>query len=130
MAQNVTTVREALLAELMQDADAIVKRLEALDVDLAAKIERSSADAASKAFLVSKLRFETMVIENEKRLIDAGRYAAAQIGSELNVAAAPIQAAAGAYRHAGMRAVAIQFGIALTGGIVGGLVVAVVGRLL
>lgn len=130
MAQNVTTVREALLAELMQDADAIVKRLEALDVDLAAKIERSSADAANKAFLAWKLRFESMVIENEKRLIDAGRYAAAQIGSELNVAAAPINAATGAYRHAGMRAIAVQFGVALAGGIAGGIAVAIAGGLL
>jgi capsid protein len=124
MATNVTNAREALMAELLEDVDKLIKRIEQVDATLADKIEQAAKDAASKAFLSAKLNFETMINDNERKLIEAGRYAAAQIGNQMNDSASQI-IAANALLARKARGFALWIvGCTLVAGVLGGFVVA------
>ena len=48
MAKDPTTAREAMVAQMMEDFDAIVRRLEQVDADLAAKTSEAVRDAERK----------------------------------------------------------------------------------
>lgn len=120
MGGNVSTAREALMAELLQDADALVRRFEQADEALSGKIERATTDAAGKAFLTAKLNFESVIEQNSDRLMDAGRVAAAQIGNQLNSGAVQLVAANAALERKALRFVLLLAGFALIAGIVGG----------
>ncbi|WP_244832307.1 hypothetical protein [Caballeronia sp. TF1N1] len=108
------------MAELLQDADALVRRFEQADEALSGKIERATTDAAAKAFLAAKLNFESVIEQNSDKLIDAGRVAAAQIGNQLNGSAAHIVAANAALERKALRLVLLLVGLALIASIVGG----------
>jgi hypothetical protein len=122
MGGNVSTAREALMAELLQDADALVRRFEQADEILSGKIERATTDAAAKAFLAAKLNFESVIEQNGNKLIESGRVAAAQIGNQLNVGAAQLVAANVALDRKAWRFVVLLAVFALTAGIVGGFI--------
>lgn len=119
MTGNVSTAREALMAELLQDADALVRRFEQADEALSGKIERATTDAAGKAFLAAKLNFESVIEQNGNKLIEAGRVAAAQIGNQLNSGAAHFVAANAALERKARRFVALLAVLAFIAGIVG-----------
>ena len=80
MAKDPTTAREAMVAQMMEDFDAIVRRLEQVDADLAAKTSEAVRDAAGKVLLQTQLNFESMMEEQRNALVQAGREAAARIG--------------------------------------------------
>ncbi|SAK83315.1 hypothetical protein AWB77_04270 [Caballeronia fortuita] len=122
MGGNVSTVREALMAELLQDADALVRRFEQADEVLSGKIERATTDAAAKAFLAAKLNFESVIEQNSNKLLEAGRVAAAQVGNQLNSGAVQLVAANAAFEHKARRLVMLLGVFALTAGIVGGFI--------
>ncbi|CBJ36122.1 conserved hypothethical protein (plasmid) [Ralstonia solanacearum CMR15] len=122
MGGNVSTAREALMAELLQDADALVRRFEQADEALSGKIERATTDAAGKAFLAAKLNFESVIDQNANKLIEAGRVAAAQIGNQLNGGAAQLVAANASLERKARRFVALLAGFAFVAGAVGGFV--------
>lgn len=84
MAKDPTTAREAMVAQMMEDFDAIVRRLEQVDADLAAKTSEAVRDAAGKVLLQTQLNFESMMEEQRNALVQAGREAAARIGNEIN----------------------------------------------
>lgn len=84
MTASATTVREALVAEMLADIDKLLVRVEQLDQALATKIEQASKDAMGQAFLSVKLNLESTVREQEHKLVQAGREAAARIGNELS----------------------------------------------
>jgi hypothetical protein len=108
------------MAELLQDADALVRRFEQADEALSGKIERATTDAAAKAFLAAKLNFEFVIEQNSDKLIDAGRVAAAQIGNQLIGSATHMVAANAALERKALRFVLLLAGFALIAGIVGG----------
>ncbi|CAJ19779.1 putative membrane protein (plasmid) [Xanthomonas euvesicatoria pv. vesicatoria str. 85-10] len=122
MGSHVSTAREALMAELLQDADAIVRRFEQADQALAGKIEKATTDAAGKAFLAAKLNFESVIDKNAEKLTEAGRHAAAQIGNQLNSGAAQLVAANAALESKARRFVLLLAGFAFVAGVVGGFV--------
>ena len=122
MSGNVSTAREALMAELLQDADALVRRFEQVDEALSGKIERATTDAAGKAFLAAKLNFESVIEQNGNKLIEAGRLAAAQIGNQLNGGAAQLVAANAALERKAYRFVVLLAVFAFIAGIVGGFI--------
>jgi len=119
---HVSTAREALIAELLQDADALVQRLEKVDGALSEKIEKATADAAGKAFLVAKLNFESMIDKNAEKLTEAGRHAAAQIGNQINSGAVQLIAANTALESKARRFVMLLVGLAFIAGAIGGFV--------
>jgi hypothetical protein len=119
---NVSTVREALMAELLQDADAIVRRFERADEELARKIERATTDAAGKAFLITRLNFQAMIGEQERKLTNAGLHAAALIGNQLNSGAAQLVTANAALESKARRFVLLLAAFALVTGAVGGFI--------
>jgi hypothetical protein len=119
---NVTTAREALMAELFQDADALVRRFEQADEALAGKIEKATTDAAGKAFLAARLNFESVIDKNADKLTEAGRHAAAQIGNQLNSGAAQIVAANAALESKARRFVLLLVAFAFVAGAVGGFI--------
>ncbi|HID7197793.1 TPA: hypothetical protein ACXHSK_005229 [Klebsiella pneumoniae] len=84
MATDPTTVREALMAELLEDVDTLIQRLEKADSTLAERVEHATADAAGKAFLSTKLSFESLIDAQAEKLTDAGRHSAALVGNQLN----------------------------------------------
>ncbi|WP_197343431.1 hypothetical protein [Ralstonia pseudosolanacearum] len=122
MGGNVSTAREALMAELLQDTDALVRRFEQADEALSGKIEQATTDAAGKAFLAAKLNFESVIDQNANKLIEAGRVAAAQIGNQLNGGAAQLVAANASLERKARRFVALLAGFAFVAGAVGGFV--------
>jgi hypothetical protein len=119
---NVSTAREALMAELLQDADVLVRRFEQADEALAGKIEKATTDAAGKAFLAARLNFESVIDKNADKLTDAGRHAAAQIGHQLNSGAAQLVAANAAFERKMWRLVLLLVLFALVAGTAGGFI--------
>lgn len=120
MAAGERSVREVVLNELMGDADKLLDRLETIDSRLAATIEESVRDAAGKAFLSVRMNFESVINENERKLIDAGRVAAATMGNQLNAGASQLIAVNGALESKARRFVALLAVFALSAGLVGG----------
>ncbi|SAL05370.1 hypothetical protein AWB81_07132 [Caballeronia arationis] len=119
---NVSTAREALMAELLQDADVLVRRFEQADEALAGRIEKATTDAAGKAFLTARLNFESVIDKNADKLTDAGRHAAAQIGNQLNSGAAQMVAANAAFERKMWRFVLLLVLFALVAGTAGGFI--------
>lgn len=124
---NVSTAREALLAELLQDADALVRRFEQVDESLTAKIEQATTDAAGKAFLAAKLNFESMMDKNAEKLTEAGRYGAAMIGNQLGNGTAQLLAAHAALEGKIRRLILPVIVLAIASGAMGGFIGAKLG---
>lgn len=99
MAKDPTTAREALAVQMMEDIDALVRRLEEVDGELGTKMEQAIEDGAAKALLQTRLNFESMMETQQVALLQAGREAAARIGNELNRSSAPLILAAGGLRR-------------------------------
>src|SRR5437868_4729052 len=100
---TVTSAREALMAQLLEDIDDIVQRLEAIDAGLAARIQRAVGDAAGQAFLRARLDFAATIAEQERRLTDAGRHAAALVGNQLREGAAGVMVQASVLERSAVR---------------------------
>ncbi|WP_208457024.1 hypothetical protein [Caballeronia zhejiangensis] len=122
MGGNASTAREALMAELLQDVDALVRRFEQADKELSGKIERATTDAAGKAFLAAKLNFESVIEQNSDKLMQAGRVAAVQIGNQLNSGAAQLVAGNAAVERKVRRLIGLLAVFSLIAGIFGGLI--------
>ena len=99
MAKDPTTAREALAGQMLEDIDALVRRLEEVDAELREKVASAIKDAAGKALLQTQMNFESMMETQQAALLQAGREAAARIGNELNRSTAPVLLAAGGLRH-------------------------------
>ena len=99
MAKDPTTAREVLAVQMMEDIDALVRRLEEVDGELGTKMEQAIKDGAAKALLQTRLNFESMMETQHVALLQAGREAAARIGNELNRSSAPLILAAGGLRR-------------------------------
>ncbi|AIY44230.1 hypothetical protein LT85_p051 (plasmid) [Collimonas arenae] len=120
---GISTTREALLAELMQDVDGLISRFEAFDKDFGATIEQATKDAAGKAFLASRLSFETMISGQERKLTDAGLNAASKIAGQFNSGLTQMVAVNESLERKAWRFIAVFAAIAVIGGAVGGVVV-------
>lgn len=126
MGSNVSTAREALMAELLEDADALVRRFEQAEEGLASKIEQATTDAAGKAFLAAKLNFESVIEQQAVKLTEAGRHAAAVIGNQLNTGAAQVVAANVELESKVRRFALLLAGFGFIAGIAGGFVGAMI----
>ena len=124
---NVSTAREALMAELLQDADLLVRRFEQVDESIAQRIEKAAGDAAGKAFLAFKLNLEASIEKDADKLLQAGRHAAAQIGNQLNLPSARLVAMQGVLERKAYRLVILLIGTALAAGVLGGFIGAKLG---
>ena len=113
MANDPTTAREAMVAQMMEDFDAIVRRLEQVDADLAAKTSEAVRDAAGKVLLQTQLNFESMMEEQRNALVQAGREAAARIGNEINRSTANLVSAQAERRAIRYTALLLLVGAAL-----------------
>lgn len=113
MAKDPTTAREAMLGQMMDDFDVIVRRLEEVDAALAEKISQAVRDAAGKALLQSQMNFESMMSEQRNALVQAGREAAARIGNEINRNTASLVTAQAERRAVGFSALLLAVGAAL-----------------
>ncbi|WP_070094960.1 hypothetical protein [Pseudomonas sp. GTC 16473] len=118
MAKDPTTAREAMVAQMMEDFDAIVRRLEQVDADLAAKTSEAVRDAAGKVLLQTQLNFESMMEEQRNALVQAGREAAARIGNEINRSADSLVTAQAERRAVGYSVALLSIGAALGAAIV------------
>jgi len=118
MTEALSTAREALLAQLLQDVDELVARVEALDQAIAASVETAVRDAAGQAFLGARLELEATIGEQRRRLTEAGRYAAALVGNALRENAAMVSPTLMPARRRAALAVWTG-GIACVGGMVG-----------
>lgn len=92
------TAREALAVQMMEDIDALVRRLEEVDGELGTKMEQAIKDGAAKALLQTRLNFESMMETQQVALLQAGREGTG-IGNELNRSSAPLILAAGGLRR-------------------------------
>ncbi|MGZ5198248.1 MAG: hypothetical protein ACXWC4_00625 [Telluria sp.] len=123
MSDQLTNAREALMAELLQDVDTLVSRVEHVHETLPGLIEQATKDAAGKAFLTARLNLESVIDQQAHKLTDAGRHAAALIGTQIVNGATEVAAASQRLRKRAWvvlaLAVAFGFGVALVGGYVG-----------
>lgn len=126
---NATSVREALMAELLQDVDCLVRRLEHVDETLTSKVDKATTDAAGKAFLAFRLNFEAVVEKDAEKLTEAGRYAAAQMGNQFGAQTAQLVAAKAALERRAHRFVLLLMGVAFAAGAAGGYVGSLFGGL-
>ena len=119
MGKDPTTAREALAVQMMEDIDALVRRLEEVDGELGTKMDQAIKDGAAKALLQTRLNFESMMESQQVALLQAGREAAARIGNELNRSSAPVMLAAGGLRRWFIAFVATAFVSAIVAGAMG-----------
>ena len=119
MAKDPTTAREALAVQMMEDIDALVRRLEEVDSELGGKMDQAIKDGAAKALLQTRLNFESMMESQQVALLQAGREAAARIGNELNRSSAPVMLAVGGLRRWFIAFVATAFLSAIVAGAMG-----------
>ncbi|MQU41734.1 hypothetical protein [Pseudomonas helleri] len=119
MAKDPTTAREALAVQMMEDIDALVRRLEEVDGELGTKMDQAIKDGAAKALLQTRLNFESMMESQQVALLQAGREAAARIGNELNRSSAPVMLAVGGLRRWFIAFVATAFLSAIVAGAMG-----------
>jgi len=120
MATDPTTAREALMAELLEDVDKVIQRLEQVDATLAEKVEKATADAAGKAFLSAKMNFESVIDKQTNKLTDAGRHAAALIGNQINSGTTQLLNDYRAVQARSRRLIGLIVVGALVAGVVGG----------
>lgn len=120
----IATAREALMAQLLEDVDAIVTRLESLDGEMAARIESAVADAVGRASLQARLDFVAMIGDQQQRLTAAGRHAAAVIGNQLAQEAVAARDTAAAVERAAARLAWRLGGVAFGSATLGGALVA------
>lgn len=120
--KDVTTAREALMAELLLDVDKLVSRIEAVDSDLAHKIEQATKDAINQTLLSTKLNLQSVVTEQEQRLTEAGRHAAAMIGNQLNSGICHIVTANATLESKARKLLLILFSLSLIAGTLGGII--------
>lgn len=117
---SISTAREALIAQLLDDIDGMVTRLEALDREMAARMQAAVTDAVGSASLQARLGFMAMIQDQEQRLTTAGRYAAAVIGNELAHGAVATMANVTAMERVAIRLAwrlgCVAFGSAALGG--------------
>ncbi|MGC3103749.1 hypothetical protein ACPTKS_30750 [Pseudomonas aeruginosa] len=113
MPKDPTTAREAMLGQMMEDFDAIVRRLEEVDAELAAKVSKAVGDAAGNTFLQAQMNFSSMIGEQRNLLVQAGREAAARIGNEINRSSASLVTAQAERRAIGYSAFLVVVGAAL-----------------
>ena len=121
MSRELTTAREALLADLLSDVDTMIQRFEQVDASIAERIESATRDAVNKALLASQMRFEAMVGDQERKLTDAGRHAAACIGNELTYHGQLLSNASAAVAGRLRGLLPAAFGLGLLAGSIGGL---------
>lgn len=110
------------MAELLQDVDTLMQRLERVHEALPGLIEQATKDAAGKAFLTARLNLETVIDQQAHKLTDAGRHAAALVGNQLNGGAAQLVAANRALESKAWRSVLLLAFIALAAGALGGFI--------
>lgn len=108
-----TTAREAMLGQMMEDFDAIVRRLEEVDSELAGKVGQAVRDAAGKTFLQAQMNFESMMQDQRNALVQAGREAAARIGNEINRSTASLVSAQAERKAIGYSAFMLAIGAVL-----------------
>lgn len=123
--KEVTTAREALLAELLQDIDSAIQRFESADQTLAKRVEDATKEGANRALLSVRLNFQSVIEANASKLTDAARHAAAMIGNQLNDGTARMLCASEtvgkARRYFLVGCIAGSFMAAALGGILGAL---------
>lgn len=94
---------------------------------LAATIAKSTKAAAASALGESQITFEAMIGKQERRLLNAGHAAAAQIGNQLVGNSRDLITAAADFRDHARTYAAVFMGIAVCAGIVGGLIGSAIG---
>jgi uncharacterized protein (DUF885 family) len=122
MGDHVTSAREALMAELLEDVDTLIQRLERVHEALPGLIEQATKDAAGKAFLAARLNLETVIDQQAHKLTDAGHHSAALIGNQLNSGTGKFLAASGVFNREARRLILLLSFIALGAGALGGFI--------
>lgn len=122
MGNEPLSAREALIAQLLQEVDETVSRVEGLRETIGPAVERAVAEAANSAFAKWKMGFEGLVREQAGAISESGRYAAARVGNELDGASERAVAAAVALGGATRKVVVLVVGACLLSGLVGGVV--------
>lgn len=125
---NLTTAREALMAELLQDVDNLASRIEVVDQAISIKIEEATQTAIDRAFLSSKFHFEQMVQEQEHKLLDAGHYAAATIGNQMTTGTAQLITVNNSLERKMRAFVLLLAAFSLIAGLLGGFIGALIVR--
>lgn len=113
MAKDATTAREAMVGQMMEDFDALVRRLEQVDGELAAKIAEAVRDGSGRALLQSQMNFESMMEKERNALVLAGRETVARIGNEINRSSANLLTTQAERRALGFCALLIGSGMVI-----------------
>lgn len=71
--KQLSTTREALMAELLIDVDRLLSKVSELDQSLAETIEKSTRDAANNGFLAASLQIKRLTEDLELKIELAGQ---------------------------------------------------------
>lgn len=122
MSKEITSVREALIHEALKDMDDIIKRISEVDEGIARRIEEATKEAVGRAHHSALLNFKSMILEQEKKLLEAGRNGASMIGAQLNTGITQLIAVNEALEKKALRFLFLWTVLALIGGLIGGVV--------
>lgn len=122
MSSSLLTPREELIVRLMKDLDAHIARVGAIDAELDARVQKALEHAAGSAFTTTKFNVAKVIEEQERKLLEAGKYGAALIGNMLNSKAALIATTADHAKRGRLRFLVLVFGVALAASALGGFV--------
>ena len=80
----INTTREALIAELLKDVDALVQRVEACDTKISEKITSATDRAARDALSATRQDFVSTLETVRSKLVMSGKNAAQAISDQLD----------------------------------------------
>lgn len=80
--QSISTTREALMAELIIDANKLLERFEKFDASFSERIAVATQDATSKGFLNATMRLKQLTDELESALDQASVRAVKTLNAE------------------------------------------------
>ena len=127
---NPMNAREALLAEILQDADKLITRVETLKAELPAAVTSATEEAAGKAFLAARLHFEDALRKHTEGISSAGNHAAIQIENRLFKGANKILEQATRTRKRAIIFFMLVFLAMIGSGIIGGMVAIMINSLM
>jgi len=124
MTKEIMSIREALLHEALKDIDALIEKIAEVDASLSNKIDAATREALGRSFHAAQNNFKAMIDDKEAALLAAGQSASATINAQFTAGVTQLVGVNESLESKAWRFIFILTGIAILGGVIGGVVAA------
>ncbi|MET3124786.1 hypothetical protein AAKU67_004403 [Oxalobacteraceae bacterium GrIS 2.11] len=124
MGKEITSIREALMHEALNEIDSLIEKISTVDASLSKRIELATKEAVDRSCHVAQANFKSLIEEREGALLAAGRGAATIINAQFNSGITQLITASEALERKIFGLIVLMLFIASLGGAIGGVVVA------